>query len=96
MRTYRSISYLPDQPELEKKPKLVIPAITAKTKLVNLKEASRLLKEEKGMSLSVFTMQKYCRTQKWIEGYHWVKPGKEYLINMEAVYVFLLQKKLYG
>lgn len=72
---------------MEPAPKrIALPKITANTPLVNLEKAAQFLREEKGLQLSVSTIREYCRSRRWHEGYHWVKPGRSYLINLAAVY----------
>jgi hypothetical protein len=68
-----------------------IPAIDERTKTVGVAEASELLASERGLKLSPKTIRAYCSTGKWERGFHWVKPGRDYLINMAAVYAWLVQ-----
>lgn len=64
----------------------VVRTITADTRLVTIEDASRLVKEERGMDLSVWTIRQRCASAKWAEGVFWVKPCRQYLINMQAIY----------
>ena len=67
------------------------PTIDAQTKTVSVSECSRLLQSERGLTLSIQTIRRHCSTGKWQQGQHWVKPGRDYLINMAAVYAWLVQ-----
>jgi hypothetical protein len=60
--------------------------ISPSTKLVSIDTASELLRLEKGLSLSPWTLRQYCNSGKWGQGVFWVKRGRSYLVNMEAVY----------
>lgn len=89
MRGYRTGNKtLPPLPP-KKEPQLT--PISANTVLVDLETAVQLLAEQKGLKLSVKTIREYCRSRKWIEGYHWVKPSRNYLIHMTAVYETIAQ-----
>lgn len=63
-----------------------LPPITAATRTVNIKTAVKEIYEHKGLEICDQTIRNYCRSGKWIKGIHWVKHGKSYLINLEAVY----------
>lgn len=76
------------------KPKINLTPITPSTKLVNMQTASNLLAEEKGISMAVSTIRSRCSQGKWLEGYHWRKPAKSYLIHMQAVYESIAGGKL--
>jgi hypothetical protein len=64
----------------------VVRTITADTKLVSIEDASRMVKEDKGLDLSVWTIRQRCASAKWAEGVFWVKPLRQYLINVQAIY----------
>lgn len=85
MRAYNSSKSIP--PALTQTPKFT--PITASTKLVGLKGAAEAIAAERGLELSVKTIREYCRSRKWKEAYHWVKPSKQYLINLTAVYEWI-------
>jgi hypothetical protein len=68
-----------------------VPTIDAQTKTVSVSECSRLLQSERGLTLSIQTIRRHCSTGKWRQGQHWVKPGRDYLINMAAVYAWIAQ-----
>lgn len=87
MRTYNADRIVP-QTQIASKRKAVI---TSQTQLVNLETASVLLSSERGLTLAVKTIREYCRSGKWQQGIHWLKPGRSYLINMAAVYESLLR-----
>lgn len=61
--------------------------ITADTPLVSVDDCSRLLAENRGWNLSPTSIRRRC-TGEWRDrrGEIWVKPGKQYLLNMSAIY----------
>lgn len=65
-------------------------AITRTTKLVSTEEASRILKDERGLDLSAWTIRERCNKGKWQQNHHWIKASKQYLINMEAVFELII------
>lgn len=82
MRRYNSQAVLPQPIKKE----ISLSAISAETELVSLEKAVEILHSKRGLKLSVKTIREYCRSGKWLNRYHWVKPGKTYLINMKAVF----------
>lgn len=64
----------------------VVRTIKPETKLVSIADASRLLKLEKGLDMTAWTIARRCSTGQWAKGVFWVKPLRQYLINLEAVY----------
>jgi hypothetical protein len=60
--------------------------IDSKTRLVNVETARDLLFSIKGITLSKYTIQAYCRTGKWKKDVHWKKYAGHYQIYMDAVY----------
>ncbi|HEY9656886.1 MAG TPA: hypothetical protein V6C65_00375 [Allocoleopsis sp.] len=67
------------------------PRITPQTTLVSVDDAVQQIKESKGWAITARTIREKCRAGKWERGVHWVKPGRSYLINLEAVYWTLVQ-----
>lgn len=62
------------------------PRITPQTKLVSVDDAASQIKQEKGWAITARTIREKCRSGKWEKGVHWIKPEKQYLINLDAVY----------
>jgi hypothetical protein len=86
---YRSDQQIQSVPRFSSKASML--RVTASSRLVSLEVAVETLAAEKGWELSVKTAREYCRSGKWVCGYQWVKPGKQYLINLESVYAWLAQ-----
>lgn len=63
-----------------------LPPITEETTLVSTARASEMLRDERGWHLSKVLIQRRCASGQWQQGIHWTKAGKQYLINMAAVY----------
>lgn len=71
--------------------KVGAPEITPATKLVSVKQAAIEIANSKGWNISEKTIYRKCKSGEWQQGTHWVKPGKFYLINLDAVYWSLVQ-----
>lgn len=65
------------------------PLITASTKLVSIRQAAIEIASNKGWNISEETIRDNCRSGKWQKGFHWVKPGKQYLISLDSVYAWI-------
>ena len=63
--------------------------ITTKTVLASVDEASEQLKKV-GINRHPGTIRRYCRSGMWLEHYHWIRVGGQYLVNVEGVHKTLI------
>ena len=92
MRNYNAAATVP-----VRSPKIAIAnlhTINENTRLVSTETASKLLLDERGVSLKPETIRDLCRDGKWQQGIFWVKPARHYLINMAALYHAIAFSKL--